>query len=126
MHEEEMHKEKTHEEEMYREEMYEEEMYEEENQTITVAVYEGALTRMRPVLMTATVAILGLLPAATSNGVGSQSQKPFAIVIISGLISATFLTLLVLPTLYNLVEQRVKTVSLRKDKRKLTVPLRDV
>ena len=74
---------------------------------ITKAVYEGALTRMRPVLMTATVAILGLLPVATSNGIGSQSQKPFAIVIIGGLISATFLTLLVLPTLYNLVENKV-------------------
>ncbi|AGY58812.1 efflux RND transporter permease subunit [Gloeobacter kilaueensis] len=66
------------------------------------AVYEGALTRMRPVLMTATVAILGLVPAALSNGIGSQSQKPFAIVIIGGLISATVLTLLVLPTLYQL------------------------
>jgi cobalt-zinc-cadmium resistance protein CzcA len=72
---------------------------------ITKAVYEGALARMRPVLMTATVAILGLLPVASSNGIGSQSQKPFAIVIIGGLISATFLTLLVLPTLYNLVEK---------------------
>jgi cobalt-zinc-cadmium resistance protein CzcA len=72
---------------------------------ITRSVYEGALARMRPVLMTATVAILGLLPVASSNGIGSQSQKPFAIVIISGLISATFLTLLVLPTLYNLVEK---------------------
>ena len=73
---------------------------------ITKAVYEGALARMRPVLMTATVAILGLLPVASSNGIGSQSQKPFAIVIIGGLISATFLTLLVLPTLYNLVEKK--------------------
>ena len=72
---------------------------------ITRAVYQGALARMRPVLMTATVAILGLLPVASSNGIGSQSQKPFAIVIIGGLISATFLTLLVLPTLYNLVEK---------------------
>jgi cobalt-zinc-cadmium resistance protein CzcA len=72
---------------------------------ITQATYKGALSRMRPVLMTATVAILGLLPVATSNGIGSQTQKPFAIVIISGLISATFLTLLVLPALYNLVEK---------------------
>ncbi|MBY0404862.1 MAG: efflux RND transporter permease subunit, partial [Cyanobacteria bacterium] len=73
------------------------------------AVYEGALNRMRPVLMTATVAILGLLPAAMSNGIGSQSQKPFAIVIIGGLVSATVLTLLVLPTLYNLVEKNKPT-----------------
>lgn len=64
------------------------------------AVYEGALARMRPVLMTATVATLGLLPAALSNEIGAQTQKPFAIVIIGGLLSATVLTLLVLPTLY--------------------------
>lgn len=64
------------------------------------AVFEGAVARMRPVLMTATVATLGLLPAALSNEIGAQTQKPFAIVIIGGLVSATALTLLVLPTLY--------------------------
>jgi heavy metal efflux system protein len=68
--------------------------------TLVDAVYKGALTRMRPVLMTATVATLGLLPAALSNEIGAQTQKPFAIVIIGGLLSATALTLLVLPTLY--------------------------
>ncbi len=70
------------------------------------AAYEGALARMRPVLMTATVAMLGLLPAATSNGIGAQSQKPFAIVIIGGLLSATVLTLIVLPVLYTMMEGR--------------------
>jgi cobalt-zinc-cadmium resistance protein CzcA len=75
---------------------------------VAEAVFQGAITRMRPVLMTATVAILGLLPAALSNGIGSQSQKPFAIVIIGGLVSSTFLTLLVLPTLYNVVERDPK------------------
>lgn len=64
------------------------------------AVYEGALTRMRPVLMTATIAAVGLLPAALSNEIGSQTQKPFAIVIIGGLISCTVLSLYVLPAIY--------------------------
>lgn len=67
---------------------------------IEEAVYEGALIRMRPVLMTAVIAAAGLLPAALSNEIGSQTQKPFAIVIIGGLISCTFLTLYVLPALY--------------------------
>lgn len=64
------------------------------------AVFEGSCTRMRPVLMTATIAAMGLLPAALSNEIGSQTQKPFAIVIIGGLISCTLLTLYVLPALY--------------------------
>jgi heavy metal efflux system protein len=72
--------------------------------SIPDAAYRGALDRMRPVLMTATVAMLGLLPAATSNGIGAQSQKPFAIVIIGGLMSATVLTLLVLPAIYTVIE----------------------
>jgi cobalt-zinc-cadmium resistance protein CzcA len=63
---------------------------------------------MRPVMMTATVAMLGLLPAALSNGIGAQSQKPFAIVIIGGLMSATILTLIVLPTLYKVIEERAE------------------
>lgn len=64
------------------------------------AVYEGALIRMRPVLMTATIAAVGLLPAALSNEIGAQTQRPFAIVIIGGLITSTALTLFVLPALY--------------------------
>ncbi len=64
------------------------------------AVREGALIRLRTVLMTALLASLGLLPAALSTGIGSETQKPLAIVIIGGLISATALTLIVLPTLY--------------------------
>jgi cobalt-zinc-cadmium efflux system membrane fusion protein len=69
------------------------------------AAYKGALDRMRPVLMTATVAMLGLVPAAISNGIGAQSQKPFAIVIIGGLLSATMLTLIVLPTIYSIIQK---------------------
>ena len=72
------------------------------------AAYQGALDRMRPVLMTATVAMLGLLPAATSNGIGAQSQRPFAIAIIGGLMSATALTLVVLPSLYTMIESNSK------------------
>ena len=58
---------------------------------------EGAVTRLRPILMTALMAGLGLLPAALSHGVGSETQKPFAVVIVGGIISATFFTLLLLP-----------------------------
>lgn len=71
-----------------------------EGMPMAEAVYHGALTRMRPVLMTASIAAVGLLPAAFSNEIGSQTQKPFAIVIIGGLVSSTLLTLLVLPALY--------------------------
>jgi cobalt-zinc-cadmium resistance protein CzcA len=68
--------------------------------SVMIAVREGALIRLRTVLMTALLASLGLLPAALSTGIGSETQKPLAIVIIGGLISATLLTLIVLPTLY--------------------------
>jgi heavy metal efflux system protein len=68
--------------------------------SVLTAVREGALIRLRTVLMTALLASLGLLPAALSTGIGSEAQKPLAIVIIGGLISATVLTLIVLPTLY--------------------------
>jgi cobalt-zinc-cadmium resistance protein CzcA len=63
-------------------------------------VLKGSLVRMRTVLMTALLAMLGLLPMALSHGIGSETQKPLAIVIIGGLVSATLLTLIVLPTLY--------------------------
>ncbi len=64
------------------------------------AVFRGSLDRLRTVLMTALLASLGLLPMALSTAIGSETQRPLAIVIIGGLISATLLTLLVLPTLY--------------------------
>jgi len=56
--------------------------------------------------MTALLAMLGLLPMALSHGIGSETQRPLAIVIIGGLVSATFLTLVVLPTLYLVIERR--------------------
>jgi cobalt-zinc-cadmium resistance protein CzcA len=64
------------------------------------AVISGSLTRLRTVLMTALLAMFGLLPMALSTGIGSETQKPLALVVIGGLISATFLTLVVLPTMY--------------------------
>ena len=68
--------------------------------TIIDAVREGAIKRFRPVLMTATIAALGLLPLLFATGPGSEIQKPLAIVVINGLISSTLLTLIVLPLLY--------------------------
>jgi cobalt-zinc-cadmium resistance protein CzcA len=70
------------------------------------AVMCGAIVRLRTVLMTALLAMLGLLPMALSRGIGSEVQKPLAVVIIGGLLSATVLTLLVLPTLYVMFEGR--------------------
>ncbi len=64
------------------------------------AVFQGALSRLRTVLMTAMLAMLGLLPMALSHGIGSETQRPLALVVIGGLISATLLTLFVLPALY--------------------------
>lgn len=78
----------------------------EEGLSVAQAAYKGALSRLRPVLMTATVAMLGLFPAAISTGIGAQSQRPFAIVIIGGIFSATVLTLFVLPALYTIIERR--------------------
>jgi cobalt-zinc-cadmium resistance protein CzcA len=72
------------------------------------AVLQGAATRLRTVLMTALLATLGLLPMALSHGIGSETQRPLAIVIIGGLVSATLLTLMVLPTLYLVIERRAK------------------
>lgn len=68
------------------------------------AVESGALLRLRPVLMTALVALLGLIPLAFAHGIGSEVQRPLAIVVIGGLVSSTALTLIVLPVLYRWLE----------------------
>jgi heavy metal efflux system protein len=68
--------------------------------SIEEAAIEGAVLRLRPIMMTMLVATLGLLPAATSHGIGSDSQRPFAIVIVGGLIGALFISVILLPTLY--------------------------
>ena len=67
---------------------------------ISYAAVEGAVLRLRPIMMTMLVATLGLLPAATSHGIGSDSQRPFAIVIVGGLIGALAINIFLLPTLY--------------------------
>ena len=67
---------------------------------IDVAVFEGALSRLRPVLMTASIAALGLIPMLLSSGVGSEVQRPLATVVVGGLFSSTLLTLFVVPSLY--------------------------
>jgi len=71
-------------------------------------VMEGTKTRLRPVLMTATVASLGFLPMAISTGAGAEVQKPLATVVIGGLVTATFLTLFVLPLLYLLFNSKIR------------------
>lgn len=71
-----------------------------EGRPIVEAVHEGALTRLRPVLMTALVASLGFVPMALATGAGAEVQRPLATVVIGGIISSTVLTLLVLPALY--------------------------
>lgn len=73
---------------------------------LSEAVLRGAKDRFRPVLMTATVAVLGLLPASLATGIGSDVQRPLATVIVYGLLAATVITLFVLPALYYLVERR--------------------
>ena len=75
------------------------------------AIVEGALTRLRPVLMTALVAALGFVPMALNTGIGSEVQRPLATVVIGGIISSTLLTLVVLPALYRLVHGRKANLS---------------
>ncbi|MCS4247240.1 CusA/CzcA family heavy metal efflux RND transporter [Pseudomonas sp. BIGb0164] len=72
----------------------------EEGRSLSAAIHEGALTRLRPVLMTALVASLGFIPMALATGTGAEVQRPLATVVIGGIISSTLLTLLVLPALY--------------------------
>ncbi|MBK6495521.1 MAG: efflux RND transporter permease subunit [Gemmatimonadetes bacterium] len=81
------------------------------------AVREGGMTRLRPVLMTAMVASLGFLPMALSHGAGAEVQRPLATVVIGGLITATLLTLLVLPLLYLIIERRAARTSDEADAR---------
>jgi cobalt-zinc-cadmium resistance protein CzcA len=75
-------------------------------QSVDEAIVEGALTRLRPVLMTALVASLGFVPMALNAGIGSEVQRPLATVVIGGIVSSTLLTLVVLPALYRIVHPR--------------------
>ncbi len=77
-----------------------------EGSALADAIREGAMSRVRPVVMTATMAAIGLLPAGLSHAVGAETSRPFAVVIIGGLVTATLLTLFILPILYPWFEER--------------------
>jgi cobalt-zinc-cadmium resistance protein CzcA len=79
-----------------------------EGRSVQDAVREGAMTRLRPVLMTALVASLGFVPMAIATGAGAEVQRPLATVVIGGIISSTVLTLLVLPALYVLFRKEAE------------------
>ncbi|MGH7205954.1 MAG: efflux RND transporter permease subunit, partial [Nitrospiraceae bacterium] len=79
----------------------------EEGRPIDEAILDGAMLRLRPVLMTALVAAMGLIPLLLATGPGSEVQKPLATVVVGGLVSSTVLTLLVLPIVYRWIEQRI-------------------
>jgi len=79
---------------------------ENEGYSLAEAVYKSAIVRMKPALMTSTVAMAGLIPAALSTGIGAQSQRPIAIVIVGGLLPSMALALIVLPSLYGYFEER--------------------
>ncbi len=76
--------------------------------SVAEAVRKGAELRLRPVLMTASVAILGLIPMLLSSGVGAETQRPLASVVVGGLISSTLLTLILLPVIYEWIESRLE------------------
>lgn len=78
----------------------------EEGRSLTEAINVGALTRLRPVLMTALVASLGFIPMALATGTGAEVQRPLATVVIGGILSSTILTLLILPALYQIAHRR--------------------
>jgi cobalt-zinc-cadmium resistance protein CzcA len=80
----------------------------EQGMNVSEAVVEGALTRLRPVLMTALVASFGFVPMAISTTAGAEVQRPLATVVIGGILSSTFLTLVLLPVLYEWVEKKKK------------------
>lgn len=89
----------------------------EQGRELREAVVEGAFTRLRPKLMTALVASLGFVPMALGTGAGAEVQRPLATVVIGGVISSTFLTLVLLPTLYEWIERRTN----RKNKHTTTI-----
>ena len=74
--------------------------YLEEGMSLDDAIMKGVIIRVRPVVMTALMAAIGLLPAAIATGIGSETQKPLARVVIGGFVNSTFLTLLILPVMY--------------------------
>ena len=93
----------------------------EEKMHLDEAIYKGVISRVRPVVMTALMAAIGLLPAAISHGIGSETQKPLAIVVIGGLVTSTILTLLILPVIFSLVHQLMHRRSNRSFLRRIGV-----
>ncbi|MBN9299643.1 MAG: efflux RND transporter permease subunit [Filimonas sp.] len=91
----------------------------EAKMTLHQAVLHGVISRVRPVVMTALMAAIGLLPAAISTGIGSETQKPLAIVVIGGLVTSTILTLLILPIIYSQVHMFIHKRENRKILKKL-------
>lgn len=87
----------------------------EEGLHLNEAILTGVISRVRPVVMTALMAAIGLMPAAISTGIGSETQKPLAIVVIGGLVTSTILTLLILPIIYAMVYKLIH----RRENRKL-------
>ncbi|MBA8885771.1 efflux RND transporter permease subunit [Dokdonella fugitiva] len=79
------------------------------------AVVQGTALRLRPVLMTASVAILGLVPMLLSSGVGAETQRPLATVVVGGLVTSTLLTLVLLPVLYEWIEERAARKQARQE-----------
>lgn len=92
-----------------------------EGMTLDEAIAAGVKSRIRPVVMTALMAAIGLLPAAVSNGIGSETQKPLAIVVIGGLITATVLTLLIFPIIYRFFNRNITHTIARRGGRKRKV-----
>ncbi len=88
---------------------------------LSEAIKTGVISRVRPVVMTALMAAIGLMPAAISTGIGSETQKPLAIVVIGGLITATILTLLILPVIYSKVYSWIHNRQNRKMLRNIGV-----
>jgi cobalt-zinc-cadmium resistance protein CzcA len=86
----------------------------EEHMPLDTAILEGVISRVRPVVMTALMAAIGLMPAAISTGIGSETQKPLAVVVIGGLVTSTILTLLILPCIYALVHRLIHKRENRK------------
>jgi cobalt-zinc-cadmium resistance protein CzcA len=91
---------------------------------LDAAIREGALTRLRPVLMTALVASLGFVPMAIATGTGAEVQRPLATVVIGGILSSTALTLLVLPLLYRMAHRRNEQA--RQQQQRRARPAQDV
>jgi len=86
----------------------------EAHMSLDAALLDGVISRVRPVVMTALMAAIGLMPAAISTGIGSETQKPLAIVVIGGLVTSTVLTLLILPIIYAIVHRLIHNRENRK------------